>query len=358
MHRPFLIPFVTARMPVDNADSIHGSPARSRRQSPMDAHAYSSLDRPLNVTDALTYLDAVKVRFQDQPDVYNHFLDIMKEFKNEQCVCSCLRGWLCLATDCAACASCRIDTPGVIKRVSHLFNGHPTLIQGFNTFLPVGYRIECSMDPHEAGFITVTTPSGTTLQTTNNGPGRALSWSTAPSAPPPRHEPGPGYCTFPPYKSLYCLYLTFPSLVGPNDHGALAPPPVPSPDPRAYGMDGQAIEPAVQYVQKIKQRCDPETYRQFLDILSRYHHKPDTIDEVRIFSFVSFPETLFISQPTVSRRKSRGRSPAYSKMPPTCAPTSASSCPIAASSSWTTCLHTHVTKRKTAAPNSIPLPAR
>ena len=38
-------------------------------------------DRTLNVTDALSYLDAVKVRFADQPDVYNHFLDIMKDFK-------------------------------------------------------------------------------------------------------------------------------------------------------------------------------------------------------------------------------------------------------------------------------------
>lgn len=42
------------------------------------------------------------------------------------------------------------------------------------------------------------------------------------------------------------------------------------------------MEPAVQYVQKIKQRCDPETYRQFLDILSRYYHKPDAIDEARL----------------------------------------------------------------------------
>lgn len=58
----------------------------TRRDSPMDPQTYASLDRPLNVTDALTYLDAVKVQFQDQPDVYNHFLDIMKEFKNEQCV--------------------------------------------------------------------------------------------------------------------------------------------------------------------------------------------------------------------------------------------------------------------------------
>lgn len=42
-----------------------------------------SPERPLNVTDALSYLDAVKVQFQDKPDVYNHFLDIMKDFKSE-----------------------------------------------------------------------------------------------------------------------------------------------------------------------------------------------------------------------------------------------------------------------------------
>jgi len=41
----------------------------------------STSDRTLNVTDALSYLDAVKVRFSEQPDVYNHFLDIMKDFK-------------------------------------------------------------------------------------------------------------------------------------------------------------------------------------------------------------------------------------------------------------------------------------
>jgi len=31
---------------------------------------------------------------------------------------------------------CSIDTPGVIQRVKLLFNGHPELILGFNTFLP------------------------------------------------------------------------------------------------------------------------------------------------------------------------------------------------------------------------------
>lgn len=33
--------------------------------------------------DALSYLDQVKVRFVDHPDVYNRFLDIMKDFKSQ-----------------------------------------------------------------------------------------------------------------------------------------------------------------------------------------------------------------------------------------------------------------------------------
>ena len=40
-------------------------------------------DRPLNVTDALSYLDSVKVQFHDRPDVYETFLDIMRDFKNQ-----------------------------------------------------------------------------------------------------------------------------------------------------------------------------------------------------------------------------------------------------------------------------------
>lgn len=58
---------------------------RSGKQSPVDSQNSSSVDKPLNVTDALIYLDAVKRQFQDQPDVYNQFLDIMKEFKHELC---------------------------------------------------------------------------------------------------------------------------------------------------------------------------------------------------------------------------------------------------------------------------------
>ncbi|GKY97387.1 hypothetical protein MPSEU_000697200 [Mayamaea pseudoterrestris] len=75
--------------------------------------------RELKVEDALLYLDQVKVEFGDQPHIYNAFLDIMKTFKTQQ-----------------------IDTPGVIRRVSDLFQGNPRLVLGFNTFLPEGYKIE------------------------------------------------------------------------------------------------------------------------------------------------------------------------------------------------------------------------
>ena len=40
--------------------------------------------RPLNVKDALSYLDQVKYEFSAQPEVYNRFLDIMKDFKSQE----------------------------------------------------------------------------------------------------------------------------------------------------------------------------------------------------------------------------------------------------------------------------------
>ena len=41
-----------------------------------------STDQRLRVEDALTYLDKVKLSFQEDQDVYNDFLDIMKDFKS------------------------------------------------------------------------------------------------------------------------------------------------------------------------------------------------------------------------------------------------------------------------------------
>ena len=109
--------------------------------APQQVNGVATLNQQQPIlNDALSYLDQVKVQFQDQPDVYNRFLDIMKDFKSQA-----------------------IDTPGVIDRVSQLFTGHPGLIQGFNTFLPPGYRIDIGMSD-DPNAIRVTTPMGTTIQ--------------------------------------------------------------------------------------------------------------------------------------------------------------------------------------------------
>lgn len=78
---------------------------------------------------SLQFLDQVKMEFDQQPDVYHRFLDTMTEYRSRS-----------------------IDTHSVVNRVGELFNGHPTLIQNFNTFLPPGYRIEiCDSDIHQNG---------------------------------------------------------------------------------------------------------------------------------------------------------------------------------------------------------------
>ena len=91
--------------------------------------------RELRVEDALMYLDQVKMEFGDRPQIYNEFLDIMKTFKSQQ-----------------------IDTPGVIRRVSSLFQGNKRLVLGFNTFLPEGYKIELPSDESGQVFAVYRSP--------------------------------------------------------------------------------------------------------------------------------------------------------------------------------------------------------
>ncbi|KAH8111835.1 hypothetical protein DFH11DRAFT_1690122 [Phellopilus nigrolimitatus] len=221
--------------------------------------------RPLNVTDALSYLDAVKTQFVERPDVYNNFLDIMKDFKSQA-----------------------IDTPGVIERVSTLFRGHNDLIQGFNTFLPPGYRIECSRNAMEATTITVTTPAGTTTQSMD---GQRIQ-------PPSQVSP----VTSPPLQPPAAAPISVPNLAVNSRPGS---PAVASGSPMPFGTSSaasmlggmgirdmqdrgrqgpagaQEFHHAIQYVNKIKTRFedDPDTYKLFLDILHSYR-KDQNHDDV------------------------------------------------------------------------------
>ncbi|KAI8971599.1 hypothetical protein BDF20DRAFT_837905 [Mycotypha africana] len=243
--------------------------------------------RPLNVKDALTYLDQVKIKFSEQPEVYNRFLDIMKEFKSQA-----------------------IDTPGVIERVSTLFKGHPSLISGFNTFLPPGYRIECSTDGQSRDVIRVTTPSGTTTSTTHGEPLNLHSSSMNIAAedfytsqrssnrPPSTynhgyHESLPPISTYhhPTHATKLNPSSSSPPSFIPSQPTALgrpfSPPPPPSSASDNNALHGSRRSPvefnqAINYVNKIKNRFanEPDTYKQFLEILQTYQKEQRPIQEV------------------------------------------------------------------------------
>ena len=97
----------------------------------------------LKVEDALVYLEQVKQQFGNESEVYQEFLGIMKDFKSQN-----------------------IDTPGVIHRVSKLFKGHPLVIMGFNTMLPLGCKIEVRATTENAiGYnVKTVTPTLTTTK--------------------------------------------------------------------------------------------------------------------------------------------------------------------------------------------------
>ena len=268
------------------------------------------------LNDALSYLDQVKVQFMEHPDVYNRFLDIMKDFKSQA-----------------------IDTPGVIDRVSTLFNGHPNLIQGFNTFLPPGYRIECGTGDN-SHTIRVTTPSGTSNLTVSGGVTRATngSWPNhaAPQGPTIQEYSPSGRVPGPPFNPLSAPHG--PGVSFENNHGQQAAimsqhqqeqrgvsqlqnavtaaanepgrqgiestPPnagqtqvglastngagtsflqaVQGGQPGAEKRGPVEFNHAISYVNKIKNRfaAHPEIYKQFLEILQTYQREAKPIQDV------------------------------------------------------------------------------
>uniref|UniRef100_A0A4W3H532 Paired amphipathic helix protein Sin3b n=1 Tax=Callorhinchus milii TaxID=7868 RepID=A0A4W3H532_CALMI len=170
----------------------------------------------LKVEDALSYLDQVKMQFGNNPAVYNEFLDIMKEFKSQS-----------------------IDTPGVIDRVSRLFQGHPDLILGFNAFLPPGYRIEIQKNKAVSVGAPVTTTTAHGDQVPSQSPLAGHKEERADRRAPREDQ-----------------------AARPEHHEEPAPS-----DPHPVEFDN-----AISYVNKIKNRYldRPEVYKSFLEILHTY----------------------------------------------------------------------------------------
>lgn len=172
--------------------------------------------------DALLYLDQVKMTFEDKPEIYNKFLDIMKNFKAQE-----------------------IDTPGVIQQVSHLFRGYNKLILGFNTFLPDGYKIELPLDGNNA-TMTVITPAGVSASIVG-GPVIPRQGTTQ----------------------------------GKNTGGSISKPSDAIVRPDVAGAPVE-FDHAITYVTTIKKRFahEPETYKAFLEILHTYQKEQRSIKDV------------------------------------------------------------------------------
>ena len=261
-------------------------------QPPASAQPPQQQFQRLKVEDALSYLDKVKLQFQDQPQVYNDFLDIMKEFKSQS-----------------------IDTPGVIQRVSNLFRGHPELIVGFNTFLPPGYKIEMQANDQ----INVSLPNRTTSAIIISGPPTSLS-SNPPAASQativaqqPANASLPNNIQQAHLGNLNTanlnstnrpINLSASGASHPLQHHAAS---MPTNQPRnasnlldqqsmnsLTAINGQQQPPhqqnasqpvefnhAINYVNKIKSRFQgqPDVYKQFLEILHAYQKEQKSIKE-------------------------------------------------------------------------------
>uniref|UniRef100_A0A665TUQ6 Paired amphipathic helix protein Sin3b n=1 Tax=Echeneis naucrates TaxID=173247 RepID=A0A665TUQ6_ECHNA len=188
------------------------------------------------VEDALSYLDQVKIRFANDPGIYNKFLDIMKEFKSQS-----------------------IDTPGVINRVSQLFHGHPDLVLGFNAFLPPGYRIEVPKN----GIAFLQAPFSTQVRQPFHTSASSESLPSSTSAGPP--EP----------PSRLSLPLTNRESQNQATSSSVSPP--------ASETSPVEFDSAISYVNKIKNRFldHPEIYRAFLEILHTYQKEQLEVKESR-----------------------------------------------------------------------------
>uniref|UniRef100_A0A224YVC1 Paired amphipathic helix protein Sin3a n=1 Tax=Rhipicephalus zambeziensis TaxID=60191 RepID=A0A224YVC1_9ACAR len=264
--------------------SVHhpmGGQSHATQAHTPQLHGQQQFQR-LKVEDALSYLDQVKLRFGNQPQVYNDFLDIMKEFKSQS-----------------------IDTPGVIQRVSNLFKGHPELIVGFNTFLPPGYRIEVQANEQ----VNVSMPGSLSTTLTAGGGPVGPAQPTAPQVPPAAAPAGgaapslvpPASVAASPPSGIKSGHLPIsgppPSGLGggqpphssPPSHGAPMapqPPAVASGGQSATAPASQASQPvefnhAINYVNKIKNRFQgqPDIYKQFLEILHTYQKEQRNLKE-------------------------------------------------------------------------------
>ncbi|KFY65655.1 hypothetical protein V496_02424 [Pseudogymnoascus sp. VKM F-4515 (FW-2607)] len=72
------------------------------------------------IDEAISYVHQIELRFVDRPDIYHTFHRVLEDVKCQP-----------------------INNVEAVKSISELLAGHPDLLQGFQTYMPQGMRIEC-----------------------------------------------------------------------------------------------------------------------------------------------------------------------------------------------------------------------
>lgn len=176
------------------------------------------------------------MEFSDKPQIYNEFLEIMKNFKAQT-----------------------INTPGVIDAVKNLFKGYNKLILGFNTFLPEGegFKIELTEEEENTPY------PGNNPNYHTSGVGGSSSSTDAAAGSGTMMTPNQG-------------------------QGA---------GEAATGQQMMQQQHAISYVTTIRNRFanEPDTYRAFLRILHTYQKEQkgikDVLEQVSIL-FADHPDLL------------------------------------------------------------------
>lgn len=179
-----------------------------------------------------------------------------------------------------------LATPGVIAKVSKLFQGKPNLIIGFRKFLPAGYTIELTAEDQKLFEQQQVSGASRGGAAPGQAPAPAQAggqMTTGPPRPVPAAQGAPRPAQ--------------PGQAGPGGAAGGAPrpgaPPVQraNPPPRTGPGNGQAqgggtgsleLPHAIQYVTKIKKRFadDPATYKAFLETLHGYQKQVKSIADV------------------------------------------------------------------------------
>lgn len=204
-----------------------------------------------------------------------------------------------------------------------LFQGNPLLIQGFNTFLPPGYRIELSSDPKNLNGITVTTPTGTLdpfntqLRFPREPPHPPNAMTHLVPAPPVfgGHGPppllpvglGPGSRPTTPLNHVLPPHIPSAFIDAPQPYSPALQGAQSAAASFLGGLGNRAAEKpqsgefnhAIQFLNKIKIRYsdEPDIYKQFLEILQTYQKEQKHLHDVSSSNDpVDSPDSFFQSQ--------------------------------------------------------------